>query len=53
MAFDVHHTIVPLVWIIMNQQTVENLVEWLKPLNARMLSLGQLEISLFIIDNVS
>lgn len=47
MGFDVHHTIVPLIWIIMSQQTVENLVEWFKPLNARMLSPGQLEISLF------
>jgi hypothetical protein len=38
MGFDVHHTGPPLVWIIMSQQTVEILVEWLNPLKARMVS---------------
>jgi hypothetical protein len=38
MGFDDHRTGVPLVWIIINKQTVEDLIEWLKPLKDKMLS---------------
>jgi hypothetical protein len=38
MEFDDHHMDVPLVWIITSKQTVEDLIEWLKPLNDKMLS---------------
>jgi hypothetical protein len=32
MAFDFHQMGVPVAWVIMNQQTCENLVEWLSAL---------------------
>jgi hypothetical protein len=35
MGFDDHHMGVPLVWIITSRQTVEDLIEWLKPLKIR------------------
>jgi hypothetical protein len=38
MGFDDHHMGVPLTWIIINMQTVEDLIEWLKPLKDKMLS---------------
>jgi hypothetical protein len=54
MGFDVHHTGVPLVWIILIQQTIENFVEWLKPLKARMVShMTNWRSFCFIIDNAS
>jgi hypothetical protein len=54
MGFDVHHTGVPLIWIIINQQTIENLVEWLKPLKATMIShITNWRSFCFIIDNAS
>jgi len=37
MGFDVHHIGVPLAWIITNQQTMDDLIEWLQPLRAKML----------------
>jgi hypothetical protein len=39
MGFDVHHIEVPLAWIITNQQTMDDLIIWLKPLKAKMLSI--------------
>ncbi len=38
MGFDDHHMGVPLTWIIISMQTVEDLIEWLKPLKDKMLS---------------
>ncbi len=38
MVFDDHHTCVPLTWIITSRQTVQDLIEWLKPLKDKMLS---------------
>jgi hypothetical protein len=38
MAFDFHQTWVPIVWVITNRQTCENLVEWLNALQAKLLS---------------
>jgi hypothetical protein len=35
MAFDFHRTRVPIVWVITNWQTCENLVEWLNALWAK------------------
>jgi hypothetical protein len=37
MGFDVHHIGVLLAWIITNQQTMDDLIEWLQPLRAKML----------------
>jgi hypothetical protein len=38
MDFDVHHICVPLAWIITSQKMVEDLLKWLRPLKAKMLS---------------
>lgn len=38
MGFDVHHTCVPLAWIITSQKMVEDLLKWLRPLKAKMSS---------------
>jgi len=38
MGFDDHHTGVPLAWIIINRQIIQDLIEWLKPLKDKMLS---------------
>jgi hypothetical protein len=38
MGFDDHRTGVPLAWIIRNRQTVQDTIEWLKPLKDKMLS---------------
>ncbi len=38
MGFEDHHTGVPLAWIIISKQTIEDLIEWLKPLKDKMLS---------------
>jgi hypothetical protein len=35
MGFGNHRTCVPLAWIITNRQTIEDLIEWLKPLKKR------------------
>jgi hypothetical protein len=37
MGFDDHRMGVPLAWIITSRQTVQDLIEWLKPLKDRML----------------
>jgi len=39
MGFNAHHTKVLLAWIITSQQIVDDLIEWLKPLKANMLSI--------------
>jgi hypothetical protein len=39
MGFDVHHTKVPLAWIITSQQTMDDLIKCFKPLKAKMLSI--------------
>jgi hypothetical protein len=39
MGFDVHHTEVPLAWIITSQQTMDHLIKWLKPLKAKKFSI--------------
>jgi hypothetical protein len=39
MGFDVHHIKVPLAWIITSQQTMDDLIKWLRPLKAKMLSI--------------
>jgi hypothetical protein len=36
--FDDHRTGVPLAWIITSRQTIQDLIEWLKPLKYKMLS---------------
>jgi hypothetical protein len=38
MAFDFHCTWVLIAWVIMNQQTCEDSVEWLNALHAKLLS---------------
>jgi hypothetical protein len=38
MVFDDHHTNVLLAWIITSKQTVQDLIEWLKPLKDKMSS---------------
>jgi hypothetical protein len=38
MGFDDHRTSIPLTWIITNRKTVQELIEWLKPLKDKMLS---------------
>jgi len=38
MGFDDHCMSAPLVWIITSRQTIEDLIEWLKPLKDKMLS---------------
>jgi hypothetical protein len=39
MEFDAHHTKVLLTWIITSQRIVNDLIEWFKPLKAKMLSI--------------
>jgi hypothetical protein len=39
MGFDVHHIGVLLTWIITSQQTMDDLIQWLKPLETKMLSI--------------
>jgi len=39
MRFDVHHTKVPLAWIITSQQTMDHLIKWFKPLKAKKFSI--------------
>jgi hypothetical protein len=51
MNFDAHHTEVPLTWIITSRPIVDDLIEWFKPLKAKMLSIMLNWIpSCFIID---
>jgi hypothetical protein len=52
MGFDAHHIKMPLTWIVTNQKIVDDLIEWLKPLKAKMLSImPNWRISCFIIDD--
>jgi hypothetical protein len=39
MNFDAHDTKVPLTWIITSRPIVDDLIKWLKPLKAKMLSI--------------
>jgi hypothetical protein len=47
MGFDDHCTGVLLAWIITSRQTVQDLIEWLKPLKDKMLSHVTLETIMF------
>ncbi len=52
MGFDNHRTSVPLAYMITNRQTVEDLIEWLKPLKDKMLShMPHWKPSCFLIDD--
>jgi len=52
MGFDDHHTGVLLAWIITSRQTVQDLIEWLKPLKDKMLSLmPHWKPSYFLVDD--
>ncbi len=54
MGFDTHHTGVLLAWIITSKQTIEDLIEWLKPLKDKMLShVAHWKPSCSLIDNAS
>jgi hypothetical protein len=54
MVFDFHHTKVLVVWVIMNWQTCENLVEWLSALQTKLLShMPHWKPSCFIVDDAS
>jgi hypothetical protein len=52
MGFDDHRTSVPLTWIITSKQTIEDLIEWLKPLKEKMLShMPHWKPSCFLVDD--
>jgi hypothetical protein len=52
MGFDDHRMGVPLAWIIISRQIVENLIEWLKPLKDKMLShMPYCKPSCFLVDD--
>jgi hypothetical protein len=52
MGFDDHRTGVPLAWIITSKQTVQDLIEWLKPLKKKMLShMPHWKPSCFLVDD--
>jgi hypothetical protein len=52
MGFDDHRTGVPLAWIITSRQTVQDLIEWLKPLKEKMLShMPHWKPSCFLVDD--
>jgi hypothetical protein len=53
MVFDVHHTRMPVAWIITNHQTCDDLVEWLTPLKTKLLRNNpKWKPSCFIVDDV-
>ncbi len=52
MGLDAHHSEIPLAWVITNQQIVDDLVEWLKALKAKILAImPDRKPSCFIIDD--
>ncbi len=52
MGFNDHHMGVVLTWIITSKQTIEDLMEWLKPLKDKMLShMTHWKPSCFLIDD--
>jgi len=52
MGFDDHGTSVLLAWIITSKQTVQDLIEWLKPLKDKMLShMPHWKPSCFLVDD--
>jgi hypothetical protein len=52
MGFDDHCTGVPLAWISTSRQTVQDLIEWLKPLKEKMLShMPHWKPSCFLVDD--
>jgi hypothetical protein len=52
MGFDDRRTCVPLAWIIVNRQIVQDLIEWLKPLKDKMLShMSHWKPSCFFVDD--
>jgi phosphatidylserine decarboxylase len=38
MVFDLHHTRVPIAWVITSWQTYEDMVEWVIPLQAKLVA---------------
>jgi len=46
-GFDDHHMSVPLAWIIISRQIVQDLIEWLKPLKKKVIIHVTLEIIMF------
>ncbi len=51
-GFDDHRMGVPLAWIITSKQTIEDLIEWLKPLKDKMLShMPHWKPSCFLVDD--
>jgi hypothetical protein len=52
MGFDDHCTSVPLAWIIISRQIVQDLIKWLKPLKDKMLShMSHWKPSCFLVDD--
>ncbi len=52
MGFDDHCTGVPLAWIIISRQAIQDLIQWLKPLKDKMLSqMPHWKPSCFIVDD--
>jgi hypothetical protein len=52
MGFNAHHRIIPLAWVITSWQTVDDLVEWLKVLKVKILTImPNWKPSCFIIDD--
>ncbi len=53
MVFDAHHIGVPMAWIITNKIKCEDLLEWLIPLRAKLLShMFEWKPFCFIVDNI-
>jgi hypothetical protein len=46
-GFDDHRMSVPLAWIIISRQIVQDLIEWLKPLKKKVITHVTLEIIMF------
>jgi hypothetical protein len=54
MGFDDHRMDVLLAWIIISRQTIEDLIEWLKPLKDKMLShMPHWKPSCFLVDDAT
>jgi hypothetical protein len=52
MGFDTYHSKIPLAWVITNRQIVDDLVEWLKALKAKIFTIMfDWKPSCFIIDD--
>ncbi len=51
MGFDDHRIGVPLAWIIISKQTVEDLIEWFEPLKDKMSHMPHWKPSCFLVDD--